>query len=531
MKSLFYIVLRSLRNTIVEFFHKPKKLLVFALTIGLILFIALMPRTNDGAPPENGYAPLFWLKGVLFLYLLLLVVPSVTTGLSNGGTFFGMNDVNFIFASPVNPRATLLYGLFGTFKSAFLTGFFILFQSATLENLFGFGYSSVIFVMIAFILTAIAMSILSVLIYSVASGNPRRKLAVKLITVAVFVPVAVLAVVNFIQSGDIKTALELTVNSPVASFTPIVGWASQGATALIAGSFTGWLFLGLLVLACAGAVIFIMLSNPDYYEDVLVATETAFERRRNAAEGRASAREVSVGKTKLKRTGITGSGANAIFHKHLRETFRANRFGLWGIPTLLITAGIGVFSFFMRNSEGTEFALLGMLVSFQIIRVSMGRGVQELTMHYIYMVPASAFSKLVWSNIESLVKFTVESALIFTVSGIILRQSPLAVVATIAAFALFSLMLIGINYVSLRFTGADLGAGITVALYYIAGLIAVTPGIVAGAIAGVAVGGDLGYAVGVFVVAAWEAVAALICFSLSKGVLHDCDISSIKTSG
>ena len=290
----------------------------------------------------------------------------------------------------------------------------------------------------------------------------------------------------------------------------------------------GALFFGLLVAAGAILILYIALSNPDYYEDVLVATETAFEKKRKILEGQINTEATSGQVVKVVKTGIGGSGANAIFRKHLRESFRTNRLGLWGMPSIWMTLSAVVLSLFLRNEEGGIVILLQALMWAQIFLIGTGRGLKELYSHYIYMIPEGAFSKIVWSSIEVVFKVLVESLVIFAVAGAIMGEHIVLIFASIVLYTVFSLLLLGINYLSLRWTGTNISAGLLVFIYIIAVLLIMLPGLIAAIVIGSAIEG-IGFMVGLFVLTAWELIAAIGCFALSRGILHHTDIPSIRT--
>jgi hypothetical protein len=466
---------------------------------------------------------------------VIFVVTSIQKGLSRGDVIFEMNDVNFLFVSPIKPQSILLYGIVRMAKMSFLAGFFILFQGNSLGQNFGLGFSAMLLLFLSFILAISLLQILSLLIYSLTNGRPRRKRAVKLIFIAVFLPVILLFVSQYTKTADLLMAMENTLRSPIASWTPIVGWASKGAISLIAGnSGSGLLFLGLIVVAGALLILYIALSNPNYYEDVLIATETMFEKKRAISEGQINTESTLEKKVKVSKTGIRGVGANTIFYKHLRESFRANRFGLWGWSSVFVVLGAIAMSLIIeRGDSGSEsggaiLVLMQILMWIQVFVIGTGRGLRELYNHYIYLIPESSFRKIVWSNLEVAFKVFVESVVIFCSTGIILGAPPLLIFGVIVVFELFSFLLLGVNYLSLRWTGADLSGGLLITIYIIAVFVIMMPGLIAAIVIG-AMMGKIGLYIGLGVLAAWELVAALGCFALSKGILHNCDMPVLRT--
>lgn len=527
MSSLIFLLVRSTKNGLLEVFRKPAKLVLWVVVIALIvgLFIlSVFTRQNT----EN-LLDIAWLKGILFLLIFIFILIGIQKSLSSGDVIFDMSDVNLLFVSPVNSRLILMYGIVRMAKMSFLAGFFILFQSNSLGTHFGVGFGGILLVFLGFILAVSLMQIVSLLIYSLTNGKPRRKTAVRVITAAVFLPLAANLGMQLITTGDLIPALENTLRSALFPWTPVAGWASEGVISLISGDIGGgFLFFGLMMLVGALLILYIALSNPDYYEDVLVATETIFEKRRSVAEGQINTEAISARKVRVVKTGVGGIGANAIFYKHLRESFRANRFGLWGLFSVFTVLGAVLFSVFLRNAEGGIIILLQIMMWLQIFLIGTGRGLKELYSHYIYLIPESSFRKIVWSNLEIMFKVIVETLIVFGIAGIIMREHFLLVAAAILVYTMFSFLLLGINYLSLRWTGSDISIGLLIFIYYIAVILIMLPGLAA-AIAVGTIFGSTGVLIGLGILALWEFAAALGCFALSKGVLHRCDMPVMKT--
>ncbi|QIB69665.1 hypothetical protein Ami103574_10175 [Aminipila butyrica] len=527
MSSLFFLLIRNVKNNFLELLRKPAKLILWIFVIAMLggmLVLSTFTRESGGNALD-----IFWLKGILFLLVMFFVVLAIQKGLSNGDVIFDMSDVNLLFVSPVSPRLILMYGIVRMAKMAFWAGFFILFQSNSLSSSFGIGFQSVLILLLGFILAVCLLQILSLLIYSLTNGKPGRKLLVKVISVLVFLPLIVYFGMQFLRTGKLILALHNTLLSPVASWTPVAGWASEGAISLISGQVgNGLLFFGLMVVAGALLILYIALSNPDYYEDVLVATETAFEKKRVVSEGQINTEASSTRKVKVSKTGISGFGASTIFYKHLRESFRANRFGLWGLSSVFSVLGAALFALFLRGEGGGLITLLQVLMWMQIFLIGTGRGLKELYMHYIYLIPDSSFRKIVWSNLEIMFKVLVESIFVFCIAGFIMKASFLLILTAIAVYTLFSFLLLGINYLSLRFTGADISAGLLIVIYMIAVIVIMLPGLVAAFVISFLSGGG-SVLLGCGALALWELFAGLVCFAFSKGVLHSSDMPVLKT--
>jgi hypothetical protein len=95
---------------------------------------------------------------------------------------------------------------------------------------------------------------------------------------------------------------------------------------------------------------------------------------------------------------------------------------------------------------------------------------------------------------------------------------------------MFSFMLIAMNFVSIRFTGGSINAGLLVVLFMLCVFVIMLPGIIAAIFAG-AMFPAFGLYLPIAVLAAWEMAVALVCFYFSRAVLHNCDMVAARQIG
>jgi hypothetical protein len=81
MNSLVFLLLRSAKNTLLELGRKPAKLLLWVLVIAGIggIFILSLFTTRQSTEAS---LDLVWLKGILFLLILIFVVTAIQKGLA-----------------------------------------------------------------------------------------------------------------------------------------------------------------------------------------------------------------------------------------------------------------------------------------------------------------------------------------------------------------------------------------------------------------------------------------------------------------
>jgi hypothetical protein len=534
MKSLIYITLMSFKNYVIETLHKPVWLIF---TLFVILIVAAAVAVQFVEPPNmTDLADRSILNAIVLAVITFFSAAIILGSFKHGSAIFTMGDVNFAFVSPIEPKTILVYGMIRLAKNSLFASVFVLFQGAIISDAFGYGFDAVLIIMLAMTLAMTASQTLSLLIYSFTNMSQKRKTAVKLVLAALFLPLLISLSIAFLQTGgniDINAHL---IQNPAMMWIPVIGWCTAGVTWLLAGNLLGWLFLGLNLLLCVGMIVFITKTNPDYYEDTLVATETLFEQRRAIAEGQINAADsVITRKIKVDEGGLgKGQGASVFFFKHIRESFRANRLGLWGVSSIVIVLVAIAFAAFMyfqaKDSDSLDFSLgfvllLGFMMYMLVIFIGQGRGLKEMFMHFLYMTPESSFKKIIWSNLEVVFKTLGEAVLMFGIAGVILQQSPLIILLAIVVYTLFAAVNVAINTISLRWD--DVGIGLSILLAYAVPLTAMSPGIAGAILCGVLIP-NIGMVIGLLLLTVWELLIAVLFFWIGKGALNNCNMPVIR---
>jgi hypothetical protein len=528
VNSLAFLVLRSLKNSLAELPRRPGKLVLYILAL-LLLGMSLLSHAKRHSMGSL-FLDIIWLKGGFFVFLALNADSLLRRGLSTGDAVFAMSDVNLLFVSPLEPRIILVYGWARMLKMVVYTAAFILFESGVVALFFGLGFDAALLMLLGGVLATLTLIFLSFAIFSFSGGKPRRKRLTRLIAPAAFLPLAARAVLGFLETGDPGRALALALDSPVFAWTPVAGWAAEGTVALIQGDLgRGLFFLALLPLAGVPLVLYAVFSRPDYYEDVTAAAELSFASKQAAARGQLAAAPAASPDSPAAaaaKTGLGGFGAATFLYKHLRESSRETRLGFWGSLSLLWIAIAAAAAFFLRNDENGALWILELLMTTQIARVGVGRGIRELYSPYIYLIPESPFAKILWSSLEQLLKTLAETLVIFPAAALIMGIPPLVVAEGALVYLFFSLLLMGVNLLSLRWTGANLYAGLLFVLYVFAALFFMLPGLIGAAVVGI----FLGAPAALGVLAVWELLAALGCFALSRDIVRRCDMPVLRLS-
>ena len=511
---------------LLELLRHPGKLALNLAMIALLVFslVSGMKRNSSG-----GYLDFRVLHGVYLAAMLFIMVSSVLTGVKSGATFFKMSDVNFLFVSPISPKEILAYGLVKQMLTSMFTMLFLLFYGGTAAEAFGVVPWQLVTLIAGIALMVFTIQLITLLVYSFASGRPRRVLLVKACVYAVPSILVAFILASFLANGSGMEALYAAVASPYLAFMPVVGWIKGMVFGVIEGNVSGAVIYSVLnLLTLAGSIFLFARSNPDYYEDVLQATESTFQLKKSVREGRPfNNRNVKL--PKVTDTGIHhGWGANTFFFKHLRQDKRKSRIPFVRTYTLVITAANLVLAVFLRsifasdsNAFPTGMLMAGSLaVSCYILFFfnAAGDWSQELMKPYIYLVPESPFSKLIWASMSTVLKPAVDGIILFTVLGIFLRANPATAILCMLIYASTGFLFTAGNVLSQRLFGQVANKGLLMFGYMFVLMALFAPGIGISALLYVLAGNLPGILIGLpdFV---WNVLVSVGIFAACRNIL------------
>lgn len=540
MKSLLFMARKTMKNRLLQLRRKPYLLVLYAFFIFLIVFsfvssseVSTQVHDMGGLGFDlAGFSDIGWLKLIFLAYTLLFAVTNIQAGLSNGASFFTMADANFLFISPVNDKLVLVYGLGRQALRSLTMSVFILMMGGTLSSIFGVGPGALWALFGGYVVSLILFQMFSVCIYMYANGRPALKKVVVAVCLLALVPTLAAIGLPVLQGVPAAEALLSAMRGNILFALPVAGWVTQAVFALIAGeTMTFVLAAGLTLAGAAVALALLTVGKSDYYEDVLVATETTYQRQQAVAEGNMSATDTAkAAKVKSSDKGIWGWGASAFLGKHILEDFRRNRLKIFDATSFSFIAVSLLMSFLLRGDEGNLLSIFITTMMMRIFLVGTGLGLKELYYHYIFMAPTSSFKKLVWSNVEVAVKSFAESLVAYTIAGLLLRAPVLEVVGCIVVSTLFSFLLVSINLLSMRIFTSIISQGLLITLYMLFVILVMAPGVVVAVILGSVLGGALAFPVAFLVLGVWEILLTLLFFFLSRGVLDTCDIETMPKS-
>ncbi len=447
MRALSYLFIMNLKNRILSLKKKPGMLILYIIIFAMALFSIVILMLTGTQSPSMRLADERILFLILFGVGLLYLWLFTNTGLSTGSTLFTMPDVGLMFVAPISPKKILIYGLVSTAGKSMLGSLFILFQFGNLRN-FGYGLRELILLFLVFALLVLFCQLLSIGIYIFSNGNPNRK---RLVAMLMYLMIAGVAGAVYLiqkqQQINILEALFHLADTSWFGYIPIAGWTVMVFAGLVHGAlFSVLIGLGLF-FGIGGIILFLLTTGTaDYYEDVLVSTETNYNNLNAKKEGRNLPVQRKK-KNKLKDSDIginRGSGAYTLLYKQLLEMRRKSKIIFIDLYTIFIVAGAGAAGYYMGKFGAPApavYAILGTAVYLQFIFSMMGRMKQELSKPYIYLIPEASVKKVFAASLTSMIKHGVDGICMFliytVVSGIISPHNLFAAIAYTASGAVF----------------------------------------------------------------------------------------------
>lgn len=481
MNALSYLMVTTLKNRLKELKKHPGQLIAYVFLI-VMMVVAVISSQMDSGDSIGKYRDIHELYAIIFgLYLLIFISTSIK-GLDTGASFYSMADVHLLFQVPLSSTKILFYGLIKQMGTALLIGVFLFFQYAWVNQTYGFSFLGMCIVFIGYALAFFCGQLTAMAIYSFSSSKDDRKKFIKIIFIISSVLLGAYIMMPLIGSNNWIGDLVDQVNQSVVQYIPVVGWLK----AFVVGSLTGNLLkvllgIGSIILYISLFLIILIKYQSDFYEDVLQATEVSFSAITAKKEGKmveAVPKHIKIGQTGIQK----GTGASVFFYKHLLENRRSRVFIL-DTTSLIFLAICIVTSMFLQ--EIGILAIFGLTTYMQLFTTALGRWVRELTLPYVYLIPAKPFKKLLRICQENLLKISVEAVILFGIIGLILKLPFIQILICIVARISFGLLFMAGNVLIERLFGTVTSKGIILMLYFFGMILLVIPGIVLGSVCAV----------------------------------------------
>lgn len=440
MGAVGYLYRRTLANRVKKALHKP---VTYVYIVIILFYLCIMPFSLRVMAEEFNINSPDGMAAVLTIFAFWMVPANLVAYAKRRGLVYRNSDAHFLFPSPVSPKRVLLYAYIRT-----------LFMQVLL-NLFAVACGVIVFRVEAWKMGLYALfsllvenvlegCIMLILYGSERLGETQRKWIVRaaygLIGVLVFI-----GVYYYLTQGLSTATLGNFLNSDAVKMVPVVGWYISVIHLLFSGVSTVSVVGTLLYFCLLAAVVFgavRMKCTGGFYEDAAKFAEDYEEVLENQRQGGARMR---IGKKqKFGRASINwkGTGARALFYRQLLE-HKKSRFFIFDINTLFsLGAGVVIAWLYVREGGfgGTEPYIIPMVSAYItfIFTTMNGKWAKELKSPYTYLIPDSAFAKLLNATGIQLIQCLINGLLITVPGAVVMRMSPVTAVLCVAACAVFA---------------------------------------------------------------------------------------------
>jgi hypothetical protein len=462
MKALSYLMINRIKNWILSLKKKPALLILYSIILAFVIFSIVMLLVFSSDAKQMNFADerilLLILAGLGLLYLYIFT----NTGLSTGSSLFTMPDVGLLFVAPISSKKILLYGLISTLGKSLLGSLFIFYQIGNLKANFGYGFREIFALFLIFALMVLFCQLLSIGIYIFTNGNPNRKKLVWMLLYSLFaiLIVSVLAIQKREQTGLLQSILSLADQSWFG-YIPVAGWVAMFFQGVVQNSLPMMLIPLILFFVFGGMILSLLtMGAADYYEDVLVSTETTFHTLKAAKEGRsiqkAGARKIKVKEHEL---GIKhGTGAKTFLYKHMLEMKRKSRIIFVDSYSIFLMLGAAVAGYYYNRFDApavAAYGVLGTAIYVQFIFSMMGRLKIELMKPYIYLIPEKSIKKVIAASLTSLIKHGIDGILLFLILVIMGGTDPLTGIFSALAYTSSGAVFVALTILFQRVLGGQ----------------------------------------------------------------------------
>jgi len=459
MSALPYLYFTCMKNAVLQLFRKPVVFLFGVFWLTLMILVVFSANSSAGTLTDQRF---LYMQAGSFLILGFISFSSFAKGLNQGSTFFSMPDVNILFTSPIHPMKVLLYGTVRQMGVSAIASLFLLLQIPNLRNFLHLGTAGIFGVISGWFLLLFCNQVLSVSVYSLTAPFPRKRYIGKTIMYCTIGLLGLWYVIYILWNGGEVSSLFRFFGQTALDFLPVVGWTNAYVMHMAVGDYPyASLFLTLMIFLPALGILMMKRSHSEYYEDVLQTTENAFHMKLALKDGKASGRNLGS-KVRTGQSGIVGKGkgASTFFYRHLTEHRRTGWMILekssFLIVGIAVVAGL-IFRNLLLRGEISILSVeiiaacgLGYILYFFTIT---GKFTQELTKHYIYLVPAENTSKIVFANLSTVLKALYEGGIAFLaftlICGLPLWYAPLAALL----YTSLSQLYVSVSILTQRVTG------------------------------------------------------------------------------
>lgn len=440
MGAIGYLYRRLWANWVKKALHKP---VTYVYIVFILFYLSVVPFSLSTIAEQFGINSPEGMVLVLTVLAFWAVPANLVAYAKRKGLVYRNSDVHFLFPAPVSPKRVLLYAHVRTLLMQVLLNLFAVACGVIMfrVELWRLG----VYVVFSLLVENVMEACMMLLLYGSERLEEKHR---KWIVAAAYGLIGILVVIGiwyYLQQGLNGAMAAAFLNSDGVKMVPVVGWYIS-VIHLLFGRVTTVGIVGAVLYFCLLAAVVTaalrMKCTGAFYEDAAKFAEDYEEVLANQRQGGTRMR---IGKRqKFGRASVKwkGTGAKAIFYRQLLEYKKKKYFIVDVNMVFALLAGIVIAWLYVREGgfNGIEDYIIPMASAYVtfIFTTLNGKWAKELKSPYTYMIPDSAFHKLLNATAIQLIQALVNGLLITVPGAVVMGMPPVAAVLCVIACATLS---------------------------------------------------------------------------------------------
>jgi len=446
MRAIMYLIKRQYINKIKRAFSSVVSIIITILGVlgfGVTFVMAFMMKR----PVVERIAAETILAGVL----LMIGVILYNSFLSRDNGILTMADANFLFTGPFEKRTVLAYLLISTAPASVLTGFFMCFY---LPYLLGPALTLPKFLVVLLIISLLfgCIFLSYYYLYIIDTDRPGLKKNVKRIFWAFSGALVLAFVVLLLSTGlNVKDTAQKFFTHPWYNWVPLFGWTKWAISSLLSGNIILGFIPAMALLVITNTVLCFALYNvkSDFYEKTL-EDSVNLQKLLDDVKTNGSADARSLAKLKKKASSVRfNQGAAAIYSRQMLESNKLN------LVSKCRELFLGLFYVAFGAIFGLDFYIVLVMIGFGALSMSLSDSWhRDFKKPYVFLIPASSFSKVIYSVLLGLIKTIINGSITITIGALVYKINPLNLISYLLIFASFVILFIFAEVFTYRLIGS-----------------------------------------------------------------------------
>ena len=438
MNALFYLWKRRTINKIKKSLKKPVTY-IYLLFIGFYVFSLMNSVNIIFSNPDMNTFVLLLVAAAIFMIPLNLVTYAKRKGL-----MFRNSDVHFLFPSPIMPKTVITFAFLQTlfaraifcivFVVVGILGFHIPIWRMLLYGVFSIGFQFTL------------EGSLAVILYASEKLTEKSRSVIKWLCYSIYAALVLIAFVGYLKYGLAAETTNFFFHGDPIQFIPVFGWYVAVVHLLLVKP-TVVNVIGTVCYLVFFVVIFTLAKRMkcvgEYYEDALKFADDYEEAMQKQKKGNTVMQMGKKAKYGTAQVAWKGTGAKALFYRQLLE-YKKTKFFIFDLNMVILflaSVTVGVLAYFESSDpEFMSFApyilpIVGACLTFIMTAIN-GKWTTELNSPYTYLIPDSAFNKLMSVTMIPNIKNLIAGLLLAIPASFTLKTSPIVVLLTAISYML-----------------------------------------------------------------------------------------------